>query len=61
MELKKITWAKSIAVFSCRDYENLPFVYKLSELDMENYLKINPFTGKRIFEKYFDYVKWLNQ
>ncbi|WP_270606623.1 DUF1919 domain-containing protein [Faecalimonas umbilicata] len=61
MELKKITWAKSIAVFSCRHYENLPFVYKLSELDMENYLKINPFTGKRIFEKYFDYVKWLNQ
>ena len=61
MELKKVTWAKSIAVFTSSSYENLPFIYKFSESDMKNYLRINPFNGNRVFEKYFNYVNLLNQ
>lgn len=62
-KLKEITYAKGIVVLSAKNYENYDFTYKIpanSEGQMINYLQMNKLTGVREFEKYFDYVSWLN-
>ncbi|MDP4121032.1 MAG: DUF1919 domain-containing protein [Bacillota bacterium] len=63
-KLKKID-CKGKIVISNRTYSNLDYVIKIPA-DMNDYekryrLDTDKFTGKRTFEKHFDYVKWLNE
>ena len=56
---------KGIVVFTCNEYKDIPYTVYLPKYhnngEVGNILKQNHFTGKREYEKYFDFVKWFNE
>lgn len=56
---------KGIVAFSCNEYPDLPYTVCLSKYtqagEVGNILQQSHLTGKREYEKFFDFVKWFNE
>ena len=56
---------RGIVAFTCNDYKDIPYSVYLSKYhkdgEVGNVLKKNHISGKREYEKYFDFVKWFNE
>lgn len=56
---------KGIVAFTCNEYKDMPYAVYLPKYhkdgEVGNILKKNHLTGKREYEKYFDFVKWFNE
>ena len=56
---------RGMVMFTAKRRPELPYaLYMDCYRDMPcvgNVLKKNPMTGKRVYERYFDYVRWLNE
>lgn len=57
--------AKGIAILTGQDYGDIPYAYQLNDFKEDgavgNILLVSHLTGKRKYEKYFDFVKWFNE
>lgn len=57
--------ARGLVVFTANDHLDIPYavrIPKYSELnEVGNILSYSYLTGKREYEKYFDFVKWFNE
>lgn len=52
---------KNLILFTRKPYDDIPYVFNLKSLNAQKRMMItNKFTGLRDFEKYWDYVKFLN-
>lgn len=56
---------KGIVAFTCNEYKDIPYAVYLPKYhkdgEVGNILKKNHITGRREYEKYFDFVKWFNE
>lgn len=64
-EILKTLNVKGVVAFTCNEYPDLPFAVCLPQYkkfgEVGNILKYSHLTGKREYEKYFDFVKWFNE
>lgn len=56
---------KGLVVFTSQKYEDIPYALQIKEYEKDgevgNLLKKNYLNGSRLYERYFDFVKWFNE
>lgn len=57
--------ARGLVIFTNREYPNLPYTVYIKQYrndqSVGNVLKQSYFSGRRDYERYFDFVKWFNE